>query len=187
MRLRTLSVVAVLLVLVVCGLAQDVRYNYDRNANFSNFKTYKWVTPKGAERLNEMAERQLMQAIDAELSLKGLRRVEEENADLYVAYQVALSQEKEFSAYSTGWGYGPGWGGRWYGYGGMGSSTTYGSTSTVNIGHLDLDFYDREAKTLVWRGSASKTIDAKAKPEKQEKNLKKGVAKLLKNFPPPTK
>jgi hypothetical protein len=29
----------------------------------------------------------------------------------------------------------------------------------------------------------SKTIDAKAKPEKQQKNLEKAVAKLLKDFP----
>jgi hypothetical protein len=34
---------------------------------------------------------------------------------------------------------------------------------------------------------ASKTLDQKAKPDKQEKNLKKAVAKLLKNYPPPVK
>jgi hypothetical protein len=33
----------------------------------------------------------------------------------------------------------------------------------------------------------SKTIDPEAKPEKQEKNLNKAVAKLLKNYPPPVK
>jgi hypothetical protein len=33
----------------------------------------------------------------------------------------------------------------------------------------------------------SKTIDPKAKPEKQQKNLAKAVTKLLKNYPPPVK
>jgi hypothetical protein len=47
--------------------------------------------------------------------------------------------------------------------------------------------YDPAAKKLVWRGTASKTLDPKAKPEKREKNLRKGVAKLLKNYPPPPK
>jgi len=47
--------------------------------------------------------------------------------------------------------------------------------------------YDSTNKDLVWRGVASKTIDEKAKPEKQEKNLKKAVAKLLKNYPPKVK
>ena len=47
--------------------------------------------------------------------------------------------------------------------------------------------YAPEAKKLVWRGSVSKTLDTKAKPEKQQKNLKKALAKLLKNYPPKVK
>ena len=45
--------------------------------------------------------------------------------------------------------------------------------------------YSPSPKTLVWRGVASKTLDAEAKPEKQQKNLKKAVEKMLKNYPPP--
>jgi hypothetical protein len=47
--------------------------------------------------------------------------------------------------------------------------------------------YATSPKALVWRGAASKTLDPKAKPEKQEKNLKKAVTKLLKNYPPKVK
>jgi hypothetical protein len=42
-------------------------------------------------------------------------------------------------------------------------------------------------KELVWRGTASKTLDPKAKPEKKQKNLTKAVTKLLKNYPPQPK
>ncbi len=66
-------------------------------------------------------------------------------------------------------------------------STTYGSTSTVYIGQLDLSLYDPAEKQLVWRGVASKTLDPKAKPEKKQKNITKAVQKLLKNFPPRAK
>jgi hypothetical protein len=69
----------------------------------------------------------------------------------------------------------------------MGMTTTTATTSTIYIGQLDLDMYDAPKKTLVWRGVASKTIDTKAKPDKRQKNIEKGVAKLLKNYPPPTK
>jgi hypothetical protein len=69
----------------------------------------------------------------------------------------------------------------------MSTSTTYGSTSTVYIGQLDLSMYDPTTKQLVWRGVASKTLDPKAKPEKKEKNIAKAVKKLLKNFPPKPK
>ena len=47
--------------------------------------------------------------------------------------------------------------------------------------------YATSPKTLVWRGTATKTLDTKAKPEKQEKNLQKAMAKLLKNYPPTPK
>jgi len=47
--------------------------------------------------------------------------------------------------------------------------------------------YDASNKQLVWRGIATKTIDQKAKPDKRQKNLTKGVAKLLKNYPPKKK
>jgi hypothetical protein len=39
----------------------------------------------------------------------------------------------------------------------------------------------------VWCGVASKTLKSKAKPGKQQKNLEKAVAKLLKSYPPPKK
>jgi hypothetical protein len=47
--------------------------------------------------------------------------------------------------------------------------------------------YDSAQKELVWRGTASKTLDPKAKPDKKQKNISKAVAKLLKNYPPNVK
>jgi hypothetical protein len=143
------------------------------------------VPIKEAQQLNDLADGQLKSAVDAELAKKGLSKSENDNADLYIGYQVALSQEKQFTSFDSGWGYGPGWGGGWYGGGGGGMSTT--TSSTINIGQVGLDMYDPAAKKLVWRGTASKTIDPKAKPEKRQKNLQKGIAKLLKNYPPPPK
>src|SRR6516225_5993602 len=169
--------------------AQDVRYNFAKDAKFSDYRTYKWVEIKGSDKVNELVQGQIKAALDAELATKGLTKTDSDDADLYIGYQTAIGTEKQFNSYSTGWGTGPGWGGGWYrgGYGGMTSETTTGSTSTIYIGQLALDMYDSKNKNLVWRGVASKTIDPKAKPDKQEKNLKKAVAKLLKNYPPQIK
>jgi hypothetical protein len=167
-------------------VAQDVRYNFDSKADFTTFKTYKWVDIKGADHANQLVEKQIRDAVDAELATKGLQKTDSDSADLYIAYQTAIGTEKQFTSYNTGWGYGPGWGGGWYG-GGMGSTMTTGSTSTIYVGQLALDMYEAAKKDVVWRGTASKTIDPKAKPEKQQKNLAKAVAKLLKNYPPPKK
>jgi len=171
----------------VISFAQDVRYNFDSSADFAKYKTYKWVPMKDAQQVDQLVEQQLKKTIDAELATKGLTQTSGEQADLLVGYQVAINQEKQFTSYSSDFGYGPGWGRGWYGGGGMGSSMTTGQTSTIHIGSLDLDMYDSAQKKLVWRGVASKTLDPKAKPEKRQKNLTKAVAKLLKNYPPKPK
>lgn len=176
-----------LLLAASAALGQDVRYNFDKNADFSKFKTYKWVSLKDAAKVNELVDKQIIAAVDAELATKGLNKIDADSADLYVGYQAAVGEEKQFTSYSSDWGYGGGWyRGGWYG--GMGGmSTTTGQTSTIYVGQLAVDMYDSANHDLVWRGLASKTINQKAKPEKQEKNLKKAVAKLLKNYPPPVK
>lgn len=166
-------------------LAQDVRYNFDKDADFSKFKTYKWVSIKNADHVDALTEKEITAALDAELAKKGLTKTDSDNADLYVAYQTAIGTEKQFNSYQTGWGYGPGWGPGWYG--GMASTTTTGSTSTIYVGQLALDLYEASKKELVWRGVASKTIDPKAKPDKRSKNIQKAVEKLLKNYPPKSK
>ena len=171
---------------VVRASAQDVRYDFDKDKDFSKYKTYKWVPIKGADQPDELTAKRIMSAVDTELATKGLTKTDSDNADLLVGYQTALGTEKQYTSYNTGWGYGPGWGGGWYG-GGMSSTTTYGSTSTVYVGQLDLSMYDPVAKQLVWRGVATKTLDPKAKPEKKEKNINKAVQKLLKKYPPQPK
>lgn len=185
MKKVLLATLTMLLVAATTVLAQDVRYNFDKSADFSKFKTYKWVELKGAEKLDDLTDKAIKASLDAQLAQKGLTKTEGDTADLYIGYQASLGQEKQFTSYSNDWGYGPGWGRGWYG--GMGSTTTYGQTSTIYTGQLALDMYDSASRSLVWRGVASKTLDTKAKPEKRQKNIDKASAKLLKNFPPPVK
>jgi hypothetical protein len=180
------SILAVSLFMIGTARAQDVRYNFDKETDFSKFKTYKWVEMKEAAKVDDIMDKNIKSAIDAELATKGLTKVDTDDANLYIGYQGGVGQEKQFTSYSSGWGYGHGWGSGWYG-GGPSSTMTTGSTSTIYVGQLALDMYDSANKDLVWRGIASKTLDAKAKPDKQQKNLAKAVKKLLKNYPPKEK
>jgi hypothetical protein len=163
-------------------IAQDVRYNFDQSADFSKYKTYKYVPIKDATPVNDLVDKQIKDQLDAQLSQKGLTKTDGDTADLFVGYQVNIGQEKQFSSYSSDFGYGPGWGRGWYG--GGGSSMTTGQTSTIYTGQLAVDMYDSAGKDLVWRGTVSKTMDPKAKPDKQQKNLTKAITKLFKNYPP---
>lgn len=185
-RSTILATIALTALTLGSAVAQDVRYNFDKKTDFSKFKTYKWVEIKDAQKLNSLVDQQIRQSVETQLATKGLTKVDTDNADLLIGYQGAVAQEKEFSSYNSSWGYGPGWyGGGWYG--GPSSSWSSGQTSTIYIGQIAVDMYDSANKDLVWRGIASKTIDQKAKPEKQEKNLNKAMAKLFKKYPPEVK
>ncbi|MBI4889526.1 MAG: DUF4136 domain-containing protein [Acidobacteria bacterium] len=166
-------------------LAQDVAYNFDEKADFSKYKTYKWEKHPKSLDVDQLTMGQLAKGFEAALAAKGLTKTES-NPDLVIVFQLAVSQEKEMTAYNTGgFGYGPGWRGGWYGGGGMSTSTA--TTSTINIGTVVLDMYDTKTKTLVWRGQASKTVDGKSKPEKRQKTIDKAAQKMLKNYPPKKK
>src|SRR5262245_41899841 len=104
-----------LLFFAAAASAQDVSYNFDQSRGFSKYKTYKWVQTKGGEQLDQIMAQQVSDAFDKALAAKGLTKTTGETADLYVAYQVALSQEKQMTTFDNGYAMGPGWGGRWYG------------------------------------------------------------------------
>jgi hypothetical protein len=181
MNLRTKSSVGRLLfligfVLLVCKAlsAQDVKYNFMPGTDFSKYHTYKWVPIEGGAHPNQIVDAQIKSSVDSQLAAKGLTKTDSDKADLLIGYQVAIDKEKQWNAY--GMGGGPR-------FGGMGSATS----STISNGSLVLDMYDPTSKQLVWTGTATKTLDPSGNQEKNQKNLDKAMAKLLKNYPPPQK
>ena len=59
--------------------------------------------------------------------------------------------------------------------------------TVINVGTLNLDFYDVTLKKQVWRGEATKTLQPPKDPAEGQAKIDKAVAKLLKNFPPRAK
>jgi hypothetical protein len=151
--------------------AQEVLGNFILGTDFSKYHTYKWISIEGGAHPNQSVDAQIKQSIDSQLASKGLTKTDEDKADLYVEYQIAVDQNKEWK------GYGIGGGPRW---GGMPGATR----STIGAGTLVLDVYDPTAKQLVWTGTATKILDPSSNEEKQMQNLDKTVEKLLKNYPP---
>ena len=152
---------ALLLLTASGGLSQDVHYDFDNKADFSKFKTYKWITLKMEAPIDELTAQQITASLDAALPQKGLRKVDSDStADLLVGYQTSELIDEEFSHIDA-------------------------SHRMIYTGDLAVDMYDPANHHLIWRGVASKTLDPKAKPEKRQKHLDKAVAKLMKNYPPP--
>jgi hypothetical protein len=162
--------------LVACIVArgQEVRHNYMPGTDFSKYHTYKWVPIEGGAHPNQIMDAEIKQSVDEQMAAKGFTKTDSDKADLYLGYQIAVDQEKQWNAYGMGGGV------RW---GGMGSATS----STINVGTLVLDIYDPTSKQLVWTGNATKTIDPSSNQEKNQKNLNKAVQKLMKDFPPKQK
>jgi len=181
--------VLALVCLASAGFAQDVRYNYAADANFNQLKTYKWGSSRAEERLDQLTDRQLRDAVDGEMRKKGFVLADGGPADMLLVYEPSVRKEKQITMYHDNWGFGRGWGRRWYGYGGMGMGmgTTTAQTSTIKIGEFALDIYDTARHELVWRGVASKALDPNMKPDKWQKTIESGAQKLLKSFPPSKK
>ncbi|HKM90643.1 MAG TPA: DUF4136 domain-containing protein [Candidatus Acidoferrales bacterium] len=171
------AALAIGFILLAAGsaLAQDVSYNFVPGTDFSKYKTYHWVVIKSNAHPDQIIDQQIRQAIDAQLSAKGFTKTDTDQADLYVAYQVSVTQERQWDAY--------GMGGGWRFGGGMATATS----TTIHVGTLGVDFYDPAAKQLIWRGQATKTLNPSKDPQKNLDRLNKAVAKLLKNFPPKSK
>jgi Domain of unknown function (DUF4136) len=171
-------VILIGIILITCGsvLAQDVSYNFAQGTDYSKFKTYKWVNIPGGEIPNQLLDQQIKQSIDSQLAAKGFIKTDAETADLFVGYQVSISQQQQWNAYGMG---GMGWR--------MGGGMATATSTTIQIGTLGFDVYDQSGKQLIWRGSATKTLNPPKDPEKKQRNLDNAVAKLLKNFPPPVK
>lgn len=157
------------------ALAVDVKTDYDRAANFNQYKTYSWekVQTKDALWIDRIKS-----AVNAALAAKGWTQVESGGDISIVAIEMNKNQQTLNTFYD---GFGGGW--RWRGFGGIGESTT--TVDTYKVGTLVVDLFDAKTKTLVWRGSASDTLSNNA--DKNIKNLDKGVQKMFQHFPPEAK
>ena len=168
------TAVCTLLFLFALGTAfgQQVKTDFDHQANFTQYKTYSWQEVKTADPLWES---RIKSAVDAQLVLKGWTRLDNGGDVSIVAIGTTQTQRTLQTFYD---GFGGGW--RWRGFGGMGEATT--TEQDYKEGTLVLDIYDAKTKQLIWRGSAEDTVSNSA--DKNEKNLDKGVEKMFKKFPP---
>lgn len=169
MRVATLAGTAALL-LSTTALAQDVSYDYDKTADFAAVKTYAWTD--GHNLKDELNHTRIVNAVDAQLCAKGLRKVEAgETPDVLVSYHAGV-REGDFQISGTSGGpYRPA---RW------GTARV----EQVMVGILAVEISSAKAGNTIWRGIATKDLDPDASAEKREKNINKAAEKLFKKYPP---
>jgi hypothetical protein len=158
--------------LAINAKSQDVQYNFDNTADFSKFKTYKWITLNSEAPIDKLTDEQITAALEAGLAQKGLTKADSDHADLLIGYQTTEHINEQFGGHNSPWSVGPTWNGN------------ADAIRTVYKGELAVAMYDPANHHLVWRGVASKSMDPKAPADKRQKNLEKAVSKLMKDYPP---
>jgi hypothetical protein len=176
MNVRTMAVAAALSVIGVAAFPQDVKVDFDKDANFANLKTF--AVKIGTAWNNPLGEKRVVGEIEETLGQKGWTKAEADKADAIVVLHGATEKQKTLNTFYSG-GYG-GYGWRGWGAGSMGTATT--TTSEYMVGTLVVDIFDAKTKQLVFRGAAQDELSDK--PEKNIKKMDKAANKMFKDFPP---
>jgi hypothetical protein len=169
--------VGIALLFATASFAEQVKTDYDRSADFSQYKTYSW---QKVQTQDPLWAGRIKDAVNAALAAKGWTQVASGGQVAIVAMETTQNQQTLNTLYD---GFRGGWGWRRFGGGGFGDATT--TTENYKVGTLVVDLFDANSKNLIWRGSASDTLSDKS--EKNIKNLDKGVQKMFDHFPPGTK
>ncbi len=159
--------------------AQKIKVEFDKNVDFSTFKTYAFdPTPQASARPVLVAA--IKGAITDELSKRGLNQVTE-NPDLYIAMYGAVDSDMAVT-YSDFY-YGPAgippFGESFLLWGGIPGTTT---TAVIHNGQLIVDLIDARAKKLAWRGIATEKLSDQQMKLVEQVNT--AVEKLFAKYPP---
>lgn len=167
-----------MLLVAVPAHAQKVAVAYDREVDFSRFKTYSWFS--GVPARNPLIDQRIVAIIADQLDARGLKRAEGEG-DLQVAYYAVVSKEWQMAAQDQL--YAPGW---------LFTGPVGGTSNAwqIQVGTLVVKLKDGSTKKEVWRASASETVSNDSSKDVSKdvsgatKKVKKIAEKMFKDFPP---
>jgi hypothetical protein len=186
----TLAAVALgALVLAGCAAPKPtLRSDYDRSANFATYRTYAYANPVGTDKAgySSIITQHFKNAIDAEMSARGYRKVESD-PDLLVNFHANATEKVDVRSTPTPtMGMGVGYGG-YYGYrGSMYAAwpmyTNDVSTVRYQVGTLNVDVVDARRKQLVWEGVAEGKL-RKETMQNPEPAIRSVINQLYQSYP----
>lgn len=159
-------------VLASIAFAADVNTDYDKKADFTQYRTYSWI---GVNASNSLWSDRIRNDVDQQLAAKGWSKVQSGGDAAVSAFGATKTEQRLNTFYDTF----PGW--YWSGFGPTATTTV----ENVPVGTLIVDLFDARSKKLVWRGRATSTLSEK--PEKNERKLEDAVEDMFKKFPPKSK
>jgi ribosomal protein L3 len=178
MTMKKYLIIALALTVAACSSLR-VTHDYDKQAEFANYKTYAFSGDSQKMPINDLNRNRLLSAVEKEMAAKGFTK--SDNPDVLVDMHIKAEEKVDATATTMGPGY-RGYYGR-YGYGG-GFSTTSINYNEYIVGTLFVNLVDVTANQIVWQGRATKTLDENASAEKREKNINYAVQQIFLKYPP---
>jgi hypothetical protein len=151
----------------------ETHVDYDRAANFSSYRTFAFKDVRTPN--SPLSLKRVRAAVTRTLGSRGLAESAGGKPDLWVVLHTRTHRETQVTTYSPAWGWGWGWRGAYW-------NAAY--VRQIPIGTLLVDLVDTKAKELVWRGSASRIVDADDSPKTRDEKVQEAVDKLFDGFPP---
>lgn len=176
--MKKFLVIPVLLAFMACSTVK-VGYDYDRQADFSKYKTYTISGETMKMSLNQLDRDRIINAVNTEMGVKGFAKAD--NPDVILDIRVKGHEVRTATATTSGMPYGFGYG-RW-GYGG-GFSTTMVNYDKYIEGTIFITLVDKATEKIIWQGTGTKTMDEKASPQKREERFNDAVKQIFANYPP---
>ncbi len=164
--------------------------DYVKTENFSNLKTYSWVSDvqkkTGDARVDSaLTDSRIRNAIDNELLAKGFQKQASGATDFKVSYQAMIETKTvetiidppymapsaadiRSGDFHNDWAFA-------------------GKTAFVDEydeGTVLVDIVNPKTNQLIWRGTGKATVLENASPEKREARINEGIKKILSQFPP---
>ena len=151
-----------------------IRHDYDRDADFSQFKTFDFMSAPMDVRTNDFLQKRIYTAVALKLKEKGLTRVVND-ADLLIAVHTDVRDQINIAHW--GYSYAPYY---WHGYWGAGGV----SVSRYEEGTLIVDMVEAADMELVWRGMAQAALPSNPDPQRMEEGVKVVIDRIMDKYPP---
>jgi hypothetical protein len=178
--MKKLLLLPVLLIFIACSTVKT-SFDYDKQADFSKYKTYAISEETMNMSLNQLNRDRIISAVEAEMAAKGFTK-SESSSDVILDIRIKGEEVQTATATTSGSGYGHY---RW-GYGGGFSTTTVNYDKYVE-GTLFVTLVDRATEKIVWQGTGTRTLDENASAQKREENINYAVKQIFINYPPKAK
>ncbi|WP_310388225.1 DUF4136 domain-containing protein [Roseateles sp.] len=167
-----------------CASGPQVQVEMDRSADFSQYKTFAFVSPLGTDRsgYQTLVSGQLKASAQRELEARGLR-FDAAAPQLLINFNASLNEKLRASPGSS---YGIGY----YGYrGGLYAPWPYyrdmNSVSQYTEGTLNIDVVDAARKQMVWESVVTGSVPEHLSAGQAEAAINRALAAAFVKFPVP--